>query len=188
MIKAIISDFDGTLVDTFQANLFAYQKAFREVGLSISEENYRACFGLRFDDFMAKVGIQDAALCTAIKESKRKLYPSFFERLVLNRALIGLIVSFKQLGGKTAIASTAAKENLLNAVNYLGIADAFTSICAGMDVKHGKPSPEIYMKTMDILNVEPQETLIFEDSDIGIQAAKASGASVMKITADAFSE
>jgi HAD superfamily hydrolase (TIGR01509 family) len=57
-----------------------------------------------------------------------------------------------------------------------------------MDVKHGKPSPEIYMKTMDILNVEPQETLIFEDSDIGIQAAKASGASVMKITADAFSD
>ena len=47
MIKAIITDFDGTLVDTFQANLQAYQKAFQAVGKDITAEKYRECFGLR---------------------------------------------------------------------------------------------------------------------------------------------
>ena len=52
MIRAIITDFDGTLVDTFDANLKAYQKAFGEVGVVLSEEKYRECFGFRFDRFM----------------------------------------------------------------------------------------------------------------------------------------
>lgn len=57
MIKAIITDFDGTLVDTFKANLLACQMAFREVGKSLSAEKYRQCFGLRFEAFMSRTGI-----------------------------------------------------------------------------------------------------------------------------------
>ena len=52
MIKAVITDFDGTLVDTFKANLHAYQEAFDEVGLILTEEQYRECFGFRFEKFM----------------------------------------------------------------------------------------------------------------------------------------
>ena len=51
MIKAIITDFDGTLVDTFEANLRAYQEAFANVGLSLSTDRYKECFGYRFDRF-----------------------------------------------------------------------------------------------------------------------------------------
>ena len=45
MIKAIITDFDGTLVDTFEANLRAYQEAFYQVGITLMAEKYRECFG-----------------------------------------------------------------------------------------------------------------------------------------------
>ena len=64
----------------------------------------------------------------------------------------------------------------MNAINHLGIADIFDLIYAGIDVKQGKPSPEIYNKAMAALDVKPEETLIFEDSEVGIEAAKASGA------------
>ena len=45
MIHTIITDFDGTLVDTFKANLLAYQMAFHEVGMTLTEEKYKDCFG-----------------------------------------------------------------------------------------------------------------------------------------------
>ena len=184
MIKAIISDFDGTLVDTFKANLCAYQQAFQKVGLILLEEDYLRCFGMRFDDFMMAMKIDDSAMCSSIKYWKKVFYPSFFNQLVLNRALYELIASFQKQGGKTALASTATKENLLNAVDYLGICDVFTTICAGMDVKYGKPSPDIFLKAMEHLGVAPAETLIFEDSMVGIAAAKASGARVLRIVFD----
>ena len=179
MIKAIITDFDGTLVDTFEANLRAYQKAYQSVGLDITAENYRECFGFRFERLMTATGVFDDAKTKAIKEVKKEIYPTFFQYLNPNKALIELIQSFHTMGGKTAIASTARKENLMNVVNYLALAPMFDLIFAGADVKQGKPSPEIYLKTMETLGVHPEEVLIFEDSPVGIEAAKASGAYVM---------
>ena len=182
MIKAIITDFDGTLVDTFEANLRAYQKAMYECGIRLTAEKYRECFGYRYDRFMTAMGINDEAIAYKIKELKKDYYPQFFEHLVPNKSLIELIKTFRYMGGKTAIASTARKENLMNAVNYLGIGDYFDLIFAGIDVKQGKPNPEIYLKAMDALQVKPEEALIFEDSEVGLQAAKTSGVHCIKIT------
>lgn len=182
MLQAIISDFDGTLVDTFEANLLAYQKAFAQVGRTLTPEQYRNCFGLRFDRFMQAMEITDPDTIASIKQLKKQFYPLFFASLRPNTPLIELIRSFHSMGGKTAIASTARRENLLNALNYLQIAPVFDLIYAGIDVEQGKPSPEIYNKTMAELKVSPTHTLIFEDSTVGIQAAEASGAYCIKIT------
>lgn len=186
MINAIITDFDGTLVDTYEANLRAYQKAFQSVGRSLTDEQYRKCFGLRFDRFMSCMGIYEESISSMIREKKAELYPGFFEYLKPSASLIELIRSFKQMGGKTAIASTARRENLLNVVHFMGIEDSFDLIYTGEDVKNGKPSPEIYLKTMDELGVKPSETLIFEDSPVGIEAARASGAKYLIITQEDF--
>lgn len=186
MIKAFITDFDGTLVDTFEANLLAYQEAFAKVGLTLTAEQYRECFGYRFERFMQAVGVTDVAQQQRIKEEKLLAYPKHFSHLRPNTALIQLLRSMRAVGCKTAIASTARKENLLNAINHLGLADAFDIIYAGIDVKQGKPSPEIYIKTMEALGVAPSETLIFEDSEVGIKAAKASGAQYMVVSPQQF--
>ncbi|MBO6253740.1 MAG: HAD family phosphatase [Bacteroidaceae bacterium] len=186
MINAIITDFDGTLVDTFEANLRAYQKAFAEVGLNLTSEKYRQCFGYRFERFMSTMAIYDEKTRNYIREAKKEYYPRFFEFLKPNTTLIELIYSFHAMGGKTAIASTARKVNLMNVVNYLGIGDSFDLIFAGIDVKHGKPSPEIYLKAMDALGVYANETVIFEDSEVGIEAAKASGARYMIVLPEQF--
>lgn len=186
MIQAIITDFDGTLVDTFEANLLAYQEAFAKEGIRLTQDRYRECFGYRFDRFMTAMGIYDDEVAERIKESKKESYPKYFNCLRINEPLIKLIASFKAMGGKTAIASTARRENLMNAVNYLGIAEHFDLIYAGVDVKKGKPSPEIYLKAMEALGVTAGQTLIFEDSEVGIQAAEAAGASCMVVSPSQF--
>ena len=186
MIKAIITDFDGTLVDTFKANLLAYQRAFHEVGKSLSAEKYRQCFGLRFEAFMSRMGIFDDNVAKKIRGLKKEYYPQYFEHLVPNITLIELIDTFHKTGGKTAIASTARKENLINAIDYLGLAQYFDLIFAGIDVKCGKPDPEIYNKVMAELGVLPSEALIFEDSDVGVEAAIASHAKYIRVTDEWF--
>lgn len=186
MIKAIITDFDGTLVDTFEANLRAYQKAFNECGMNLTAEKYRECFGLRYDAFMSRMAIFDDKTANMIKELKKDYYPKFFEYLTPNQTLIEIIDTFHIMGGKTAIASTACKENLMNVVDYLHLDKYFDIIFAGIDVKKGKPDPEIYNRSMEVLNVSPEETLIFEDTDTGVAAAIASGAKYIRVTKEWF--
>lgn len=186
MIKAIITDFDGTLVDTFEANLRAYQEALSYYCFSLTEEKYRDCFGLRFDAFMSRLGIFDSELSLRIRDKKANCYPKYFQYLRINSNLINIIKTFRFYGIKVAIASTARKTNLTNVLNYLKISDLFDVIIAGQDVGKGKPNPEIYNYTMNKIFVSPEDCLIFEDSDIGVEAAKSSGANYIRVTSEWF--
>ena len=182
MIRAIITDFDGTLVDTFEANCAAYQLAFKQHGLELSREQYRQCFGLRFDAFMEVMQIDDADLRSRLKAEKARVYPQCFDHLKPNVTLINFIRKAKASGVKTAIASTAQRGNLMNVLRHLQLEGLFDMIIAGDAVKKGKPDPEIYLTSMSLLEVSPAETLVFEDTEVGLQAAERSGANVMKIT------
>lgn len=185
-VKLLITDFDGTLVDTFEANFLAYQKAFAMFGLELTEQQYRDCFGFRFDDFMSHMGINDNDTKNGIRLAKGDFYPLFFDKLIVNDPLLTLLKTFKNSGGLTAVASTARKENLMNALNFIDAADAFSLILAGEDVKQGKPNPAIYNKVLETLNVLPAEALIFEDSSVGISAANAAYVDYVQITKEYF--
>lgn len=185
-VKLLITDFDGTLVDTFEANFLAYQMAFKEKNLVLSREDYCACFGLRFDDFMAKMGIFDEKNKSEIRRIKGSVYPNYFDKLAINIPLLSMLRGFKASGGLTALASTARRNNLLNALNYIKAYDIFSLIVAGEDVKKGKPEPEIYNKILDTLQVKPTEALIFEDSMVGMMAAQNAGVQFIQITKNYF--
>lgn len=185
-VKLLITDFDGTLVDTFEANFLAYQKAFAMFGLELTEQQYRDCFGFRFDDFMSHMGINDNDAKNGIRLAKGDFYPLFFDKLIVNDPLLTLLKTFKNSGGLTAVASTARKENLMNALNFIDAADAFSLILTGEDVKQGKPNPAIYNKVLETLNVLPAEALIFEDSSVGISAANAAHVDYVQITKEYF--
>jgi beta-phosphoglucomutase len=181
-IKLIITDFDGTLVDTFQANYQAYCEAFGQVGLTLTREQYRQCYGLRFDNFMDAMNITDARVRDQIRTIKGECYPRHFDQLRVNARLLDFIRMFRAGGGLTAVASTARGKNLSNALAHIGATGDFDLILAGEDVKQGKPSPEIYLTVMSRMGVTAGETLVFEDSAVGLQAAQAAGAHYIKIT------
>ena len=180
-IKAIISDFDGTLVDTYEANYRAYQQAFASIGYDLKRETYRACFGLRYDKLIERLGLEQKEGIRKVQELKAKYYPHYFEYLRVNKVLVEFIRSFHAGGGKTAIASTARRENLMAALKFIGAEGLFDIILAGDVVEHGKPNPEIYQKALDMLQVAAEETICFEDTEVGIEAAKAAGISVITI-------
>ena len=180
-IKAIISDFDGTLVDTFEANFLAYEQAFAEIGYSLTREMYRACFGLRYDKFIEQIGLEKNEDTRKVRDLKAQYYPQHFEHLKVNKTLVEFIRAFHADGGKTAIASTARRENLMAALKSIGATELFDVILAGDVVEHGKPNPEIYLKALEMLQVQAEDAICFEDTEVGVEAAKAAGVSVVKI-------
>ncbi|MFI3243607.1 MAG: HAD family phosphatase [Akkermansia sp.] len=171
-IQIIISDFDGTLVDTKEANSYAYQEAFQQVGLKLSHEDYTRCFGLRFDDFMSAMGVESPELKKQIADFKMQLYPKHFDKMKLNKPLIAFFTMCKESGLPIALASTARKENIYSVLNYFGCLDLFDHILTADDVVRAKPAPDIYQKVLEHFHLSPSQALIFEDSPVGGMAAQ----------------
>ena len=179
-IKAIITDFDGTLVDTFEANYCAYKEAFKQYGYKLSEKQYKECFGLRYDGLCETLNIKDEHK-QLIKDAKKEAYPKYFSKLKLNTYLMMIINAAKKLGITICIASTASKENLYNVLDYLSIENYFDLIITGEDVKFGKPNPEVYKVALEKLDCNTDEAIVFEDSDIGCLAAYDAGINYIRV-------
>ena len=181
-IKLILLDFDGTLASTEEANMEAYVAALAEEGVALDREAYRTrYFGMRCPEFLQELGFTNEEDIDRIRRRKIELYPTFFDSVRLNEPLWNFVQAFRSQGGKAWIVSTGQKDNITNAMRHLGIEDKVDGVITSLDVVEPKPSPEAFLKAMAIEGVTPAETLIFEDSQVGLAAAEASGAAHFKV-------
>ena len=193
-VKLILLDFDGTLADTRRANALAYAATLREAGYPLTEEEYLGrYFGVRCDEFLRSYGIADPAERERLRLRKIELYPAFFDTVELNRPLWEFCRQFRRQGGRVWIVSTGSRANIDNAMAHLGIGGPETpearcpagrvdGILAGPDVARSKPAPDCFLEAMRREGVTPRETLIFEDSAVELEAARASGAAYIRVT------
>ncbi|MBO5732219.1 MAG: HAD-IA family hydrolase [Alistipes sp.] len=181
-IKLILLDFDGTLADTRLANAHAYIEALAEVGIELSVEEYLArFFGMRCIEFMRSVGIKDDNSIQALRQRKIELYPNYFSSVRLNEPLWEWCKMMRAMGAKVWIVSTGHINNIRNVMRYLNIESGIDGILSGDDVTVAKPAPDCFLKAMEIEGCTPEETIIFEDSSMGLEAARRSGAAYVKI-------
>ncbi len=192
-IRLILLDFDGTLADTRRANTQAYVATLRESGYSLTEEIYESrYFGMRCDEFLQELGFEDPAERERLRLRKIALYPDFFDSVRLNRPLWDFCRQFQMQGGRVWIVSTGSRDNIENVMRHLGIGGPDTPVAAcpegrvdgilsGADVLRSKPDPDCFLEVMRRENCTAQETLIFEDSAIGLEAAHRSGAAYFKV-------
>jgi beta-phosphoglucomutase-like phosphatase (HAD superfamily) len=183
-IKLIMLDFDGTLVDTRRANAQAYIATLSEVGITLSEEEYlKRFFGVRCIEFMQMVGISDPEQISKLRRRKVELYPKYFSSVVLNHELWSWCQMMRRMGAKVWIVSTGHIDNIRNVMSYLKLNSGIDGIISGDDVARPKPYPDCFLEAMRREGVEPEESIIFEDSEVGVEAARRSGAaySVIKL-------
>jgi beta-phosphoglucomutase len=182
MLKAFIFDLDGTLFDSTEANVQAYTKAFEQTGVEFDEVKYRQLFGLRYKEMIEAIspGLSPEKAET-IRQLKPSLYAEALDFVRPNTALLKLAGSV-QGQFQTALVTTASKVNVANLLEHFGFdIKLFDAVITGEDVDHGKPDPECYVKAMSRLNVGPEECLIFEDSDVGLEAARRAGVEAVKV-------
>ena len=182
-IKLILLDFDGTLVDTKEANAGAYIEALAEAGIIIDKQEYLdKYFGMRCIEFMRCVGLKSDEDIRAVRRRKIELYPNYFHTTRLNKPLWNWCQMMRSLGVKVWIVSTGHIDNITNVMRYLNLSDGIDGIITGDDVERPKPHPDCFLKAMNMVGVTPEETIIFEDSAMGLEAAKRSGAAYVKVT------
>ncbi len=199
-IRLILLDFDGTLVDTRRANALAYVAALTESGYPLTEEEYAArYFGMRCNEFLIRYGIDDPLERERLRLRKIALYPAFFDSVRLNEPLWRFCSQFRETqGGKVWIVSTGSPDNIHNVLRHVGIGGPEASdvsdssdsespdgrvdgILSGLDIAVSKPAPDCFLEAMRREGCTPSETLIFEDSPVGIEAARRSGASWLQV-------
>ena len=160
----------------------AYVLALREESIELDVDEYkRRYFGMRCPEFLREIGITNEKDIDRIRRRKIELYPTQFDTVKLNEPLWNFVQDFRAKGGKVWIVSTGQIENVTNVMQYLGIEGKVDGVLTSRDVVEPKPSPDAFLKAMQAEGVTPAETLIFEDSMVGLEAAEASGASYIKV-------
>jgi len=186
MIKLIIFDLDGVLVDTEQIHRQSLIDAVKTItGRRTSEYEHL----LKIDGQTTKqklnllkhrLVLDDLEVQLIDDRKQQNVIRYLFRGLKTNPSQYEMLSSLKE-NYKLAIASNSRKENVITILNILGITNFFSLILSNNDVTNPKPDPEIFIAAMATENVSPNETLILEDSEAGKYAAITSGAHVLAI-------
>lgn len=170
--KLHITDFDGTLVDTREANYLAYKETLKKLyDYELKPEDYYNNFGLRINELLEKLKL-DIDKLPEVKKTKVRVYKKYFDKIKINKNLYSHLYYAKQNSNIVCLATTASKKNVENLLKYFEIENLFDYIITGEDVSNGKPDPEVYQKTiMKYPFVSFDNIYIYEDSDVGFLAA-----------------
>ncbi|MGE6256974.1 HAD family hydrolase [Heyndrickxia sporothermodurans] len=177
MIKAIIFDFDGLIVDTETAWYEAYKETmgFYEIDLP-------------FDRFVQTVGTVDTELHKFFKEQlgedcnieeievrAKDIHKGMMKTPQAREGVKDYLEAAKTLGYKVGLASSSTREWVTHYLEELGLIHYFDAIITSDDVTRVKPAPDLYLKALNTLNVSSEDALAFEDSLNGSQAAISAG-------------
>lgn len=175
-MKLLITDLDGTLFDTKDVNYHAYKEAIAPYGYDMDYRYYcDFCNGRHYLEFLPKITTEDPDIMKTMHQAKKQAYHKYLGKAILNKPLADLI-RLMRAEYKSALVTTASRENCNEILEKFQIRDLFDLVLTHEDIAKSKPDPEGFLKAMLHFHASPKETIIFEDSDVGLEAARRSGA------------
>lgn len=181
MIKAVIFDLDGVIVDTAHYHYLAWKKLAQELGIDLTPEDNEKLKGISrmqsleiiLDLGGVSLGERDKA---RLAHKKNTWFVDFIERMAPEEIFPGvrsLLEALRAQGLKTGLASSS--KNAATVLDLLHIRHLFDVIVDGNMVVNAKPDPEIFLRAASLLNVSAPECLVFEDAEAGVEAALRAG-------------
>ncbi len=186
MIKAIIFDLDGVLVDMPEGHFESLNKALGLFGARINKDEHNSYFnGLPTRKKIDKLEEQ-GRLPSGLKETINLIKQKYTKEIIPKYCIpdyskIIMLKYLKNQGLLIGCCSNSTKETLHLMLKSAQIFDFFDLIIGNDEIKNPKPHPEIYLEAFSKFNVKPEEVIIVEDSPHGIASAKASGAIVYEV-------
>lgn len=178
MIKAVIFDMDGVIVDSSHAHIEAEKQTMLKYGIRISSKELQEYTGvtakLMFTDLIRKYKL-NTTFEEIFKEKEKILFKLLKNDTRPTKGVVHLTRKLKQENIKLGIASSAHKRLVEYVLERLKISHLFDCIVSSEDITHSKPNPEIFLKSADELSVSPADCLVIEDAKLGVEAAKKAG-------------
>jgi len=180
----VIFDMDGVLIDSYQAHFMSWKKMLKKHGLDMTEEQFSSTFGQTNKDIISQlfpsIRPEEYELLAEEKEEAfREIIKKDFPEM---DGASELIKAIHNAGGLLGIGSSGPLENIKTVLQLLGAEEYFKAIVSGSDITHGKPHPEVFLKTSEKLGLSPSTCVVIEDAPSGIKAAKRAGCSVVGLT------
>lgn len=180
MLKAVLFDMDGVIVNTEPLHHNAYHRMFEDVNIEVSEALYASFTGqstVEICNYLCGHFNLPMASQTLV-DLKRHHFKFLFETdasLDLIEGVLDCIKDYYTKGLTLVLASSASMENINNIFERFDLDQYFKAKLSGADLKASKPHPEIFQKAAEASGFQVYECLVIEDSTNGIKAAKAAG-------------
>ena len=180
-VKACLFDLDGVIVDTAKYHYLAWKRLANELGFDFSEadnERLKGVSRVRSLEILLEIGGKtfDEATKEALASKKNSWYVDYISKMDDSEILPGVQFFFAELraaGIKTALGS--ASKNAMLILQNIGMVEAFDAIIDGNSTTQAKPDPEVFLLGAKALGFAPEECIVFEDAEAGIEAAIRAG-------------
>ncbi|RQX12196.1 haloacid dehalogenase [Micromonospora ureilytica] len=179
---AYLFDCDGTIVDSMPLHYLAWQQALQEWGCEFPEDLFYAWGGRPTADIIVALNEQQglAMPVATVVERRESYYQALLPQLAAVPEVLAHIhdahrrVPFAVVSGSTRASVTAS-------LDALGLLDRFDVLVCADDYTRAKPDPQAFLLAAEQLGVPPESCLVFEDTDLGIQAATAAGMASVRV-------
>ncbi len=182
MIKAVLLDLDGVLIDTEHINTEAAVRSMAEQGIRLTVQDKRMITGRNpIDysvDFAKKYRFDHKKMIVSHTYHYNKLYHTARKFKYVH----GFVLKVKKLGFKTALVTSSRRNTVGRALKLLKLENGFDALVTFEKCKERKPSPVPYLLAAKYLNVKPSECIVIEDSVAGIESAKRAKMKCIAVT------
>jgi beta-phosphoglucomutase len=181
----VVFDMDGVIVDTNPYHKISLRQFCEKYGYHFTDEELiNRIYGRTNNEWIANLfGKLPKERLLELGEEKEAMFRAIYKDVI--EPVAGLEDFLKKLYHQKipcAIGTSAPRSNVDFVLDNTGLRKYFPVILDQSHVEHGKPNPEIYLKTAQALNLPPAQTIVFEDSLSGIEAAQRAGARVVGVT------
>lgn len=181
--KGLIFDLDGTLADTMPVHFTAYRHILATYGIDFTPGVFANLAGIPAVGTIRKLNeIFGTAMNPEVVGMLKELE---YEKMMYKMKPVGPVVGLvKKYYGKLpmAVGTGGYKRLAWKSLEILGLDQYFKILVASEDVKHSKPHPETFLKCAELMGVPPEFCQVFEDGQLGIQAAKTAGMMATLVT------
>ena len=181
--RAYLFDCDGTIVDSMPLHYIAWKKALAEWNCSFEEQLFYAWGGRPVTEIIAALNKRDG-LDMPVDAVARRKEDLYFELLPQITAIPEVVEHIEAKHGHIplAVVSGSRRDSVLGSLTALHLIDKFDTLVCAEDYARGKPAPDCFLVAAERLGVPPEDCLVFEDTDLGIEAATAAGMASVRFT------
>ncbi|HXX67833.1 MAG TPA: HAD family phosphatase [Polyangiaceae bacterium] len=186
MLRALLFDMNGVVVDDMRFHELAWMALAARHGRTVTAEQFRRDMsGRRNRDNLRRIfgdSLSDAEARTLQLEKERTYRDSYGPHRAPLAGLVPLLDAARGPELRTALATSAPKENIDFVLDGLDLRERFDVVVGEAEVTRAKPDPEIYLTAAARLGLRPAECIAFEDSLVGVASARAAGMRVVGVT------
>jgi beta-phosphoglucomutase len=180
-IRACIFDLDGVIVDTAKYHFLAWKRLADQLGINFTEKDNERLKGVsRMASLEIILGLGNKIIDQDKKNELASLknlwYNDYIRKMTPEEILPGSLDFVKELKkANIRVAVGSASKNTPVILDRVGISKLFDAVADGNNVEKAKPDPEVFLKASEMLGIEPEECIVFEDALAGVQAALNAG-------------